>query len=106
MKPMKVLAAAAAALMAAATVIAPPAQALLHPGNYDLLTNRYDRASWVWFVARCNPAATNRRWSARIAPAEVLRLLHGKCVSGQWAVDIEGGRTRRSALPRLQHADA
>ena len=26
-----------------------------NPGNFDLLTNRYDRASWYWFVARCNP---------------------------------------------------
>jgi hypothetical protein len=24
-------------------------------GNYDVLTNRYDRASWVWGVATCIP---------------------------------------------------
>jgi hypothetical protein len=48
---------AAAALTMAATVIAPPAQAM-QLGNYDVLTNRYDRASWVWFVAACIPEKT------------------------------------------------
>lgn len=24
-------------------------------GNYDLLTNRYDRASWLWFISNCWP---------------------------------------------------
>ena len=34
-------------------MIAPPAHAMMPPGNYDVLTNRYNRASWVWFVSRC-----------------------------------------------------
>jgi hypothetical protein len=54
MKSVKV-AIAAAALTAAATVIAPPANAAMQLGNYDVLTNRYDRASWVWFIAACIP---------------------------------------------------
>ncbi|AFM18326.1 hypothetical protein Mycch_3593 [Mycolicibacterium chubuense NBB4] len=42
-------------LAATATVLAPPSQAAMQLGNYDLLTNRYDRASWVWFAAACIP---------------------------------------------------
>ena len=39
-----------------AAVIAPPANAAMRLGNYDVLTNRYERASWVWFVSACpNP---------------------------------------------------
>lgn len=49
------LATATAALMAAATVLAPPAPAAMQLGNYDLLTNRYDRASWFWFISACIP---------------------------------------------------
>ena len=33
----------AAALMAAATLLAPPSSASFAIGNYDLLTNRYNR---------------------------------------------------------------
>lgn len=54
-----VKAAAVAAGVTAATVcsaiVAPPASALMLPGNYDLLTNRYDRASWLWYVTPCLP---------------------------------------------------
>jgi hypothetical protein len=46
---------ATVALTAAATVVAPPADAMMKWGNYDLLTNRYTRASWAWFVTPCNP---------------------------------------------------
>ena len=56
MNPIKV-AIAAAALTAAATVAAPPAQAQMQLGNYDVLTNRYTQASWFWFVSPCAPAA-------------------------------------------------
>jgi hypothetical protein len=45
----------AVALSAAAAVLAAPAQAMMALGNYDVLTNRYTQASWVWFVARCQP---------------------------------------------------
>jgi hypothetical protein len=55
-----VKAALAMALMSAMStttaVIAPPAHADMPLANYDVLTNRYDRASWVWFVSACpNP---------------------------------------------------
>jgi hypothetical protein len=56
MKSVKV-AIATAALTAAAAVLAPPAQAMMPLGNYDVLTNRYTQASWVWFVTPCQPAA-------------------------------------------------
>jgi hypothetical protein len=46
---------AAVALAASAVAIAPPAGAVMRLGNYDLLTNRYDRASWLWFVSGCLP---------------------------------------------------
>jgi hypothetical protein len=52
------LAIATAVLTVSASVIAPPANAvpIMGLGNYDVLTNRYERASWVWFVAYCQPA--------------------------------------------------
>ncbi len=28
---------------------------MMQLGNYDVLTNRYTQASWVWFVAICIP---------------------------------------------------
>ncbi len=48
-----------AALSAVAWLLAPPAQARMYPGNYDILTNRYDRASWVWFISNCQPPDDN-----------------------------------------------
>jgi hypothetical protein len=47
-----------AALMATAAMLAPVSQATMRQGNYDLLTNRYDRASWFWFVSICIPEKT------------------------------------------------
>src|SRR6202011_6339825 len=55
MKSVKV-AIATAALTAAASVLAPPANAYTL-GNYDVLTNRYERASWFWAFYPCQPAA-------------------------------------------------
>jgi hypothetical protein len=46
---------AAVLLSAAAMVVPAPANAAMLLGNYDLLTNRYTQASWVWFVAQCIP---------------------------------------------------
>lgn len=54
MKALKVVI-AAAALTAAGMVATPPANAMMTLGNYDVLTNRYDRASWVWGIAACIP---------------------------------------------------
>lgn len=56
MKPIKWLIAIVTAVITAAGVVAaPPANAVMNFGNYDLLTNRYDRASWYWFVTYCMP---------------------------------------------------
>jgi hypothetical protein len=55
-KPVK-LAIATTALTAAAAGLAPPAQAGMPVGNYDVLTNRYTQASWAWFVSPCQPAS-------------------------------------------------
>ena len=46
---------AAAVLALGATTFAPPANAYMTLGNYDVLTNRYDRASWVWWISTCVP---------------------------------------------------
>lgn len=43
--------------VAAASVTAPHAYATFLPGNYDVLTNRYTRASWVWFISQCQSRA-------------------------------------------------
>lgn len=45
---------AVAVFTVTAMVAAPPASAM-RLGNYDLLTNRYDRASWLWYVSFCIP---------------------------------------------------
>ncbi|ORB29753.1 hypothetical protein [Mycolicibacterium parafortuitum] len=50
--------AVAATLTAVATFLAPPSQAGMQLANYDLLTNRYNRASWFWFVTLCIPEKT------------------------------------------------
>jgi hypothetical protein len=55
MKSVK-LAIAMSALAVAASVLAPPASAMMPLGNYDVLTNRYTRASWFWFITPCQPA--------------------------------------------------
>jgi hypothetical protein len=48
----------AVALSAAAALLASPANAMMNLGNYDVLTNRYTYASWIWFVTRCQPVTT------------------------------------------------
>ncbi|GAC1405769.1 MAG: hypothetical protein NVSMB60_25210 [Mycobacterium sp.] len=50
--------AALSGMSVAAAVIAPPAHASMELGNYDVLTNRYERASWVWFISVC-PQSVN-----------------------------------------------
>ena len=55
MKSMK-LAIAMTALTTVASVLSPPAHAYTL-GNYDVLTNRYQRASWVWTLYPCAVAA-------------------------------------------------
>jgi len=92
MKPLKVLVAAAAALMAVATAVAPPAQAFLHPGNFDVLTNRYDRASWFWFIARCSPEATaDCRFISAAPRLKFYDYYEGNAylVNGQWTLKVD-----------------
>lgn len=55
LKRLKVFVAAAALVMAVGTVTPPPANAMMTLGNYDLQTNRYNRASWLWFITACLP---------------------------------------------------
>ncbi|MGE2733028.1 hypothetical protein [Mycolicibacterium vaccae] len=43
------------ALLATATMLAAPSSARIQLGNYDVLTNRYDRASWFWYISACIP---------------------------------------------------
>lgn len=47
--------AVSAVLMATATFLAPPSNAGMQLGNYDLWTNRYTQASWFWFISQCIP---------------------------------------------------
>jgi hypothetical protein len=47
--------AGAIAIALGAFTFAPPANAYMTLGNYDVLTNRYDLASWVWWVSTCIP---------------------------------------------------
>jgi hypothetical protein len=47
--------AVSAVLLAVATLLAPPSQAAMSFGNYDVLTNRYTLAPWIWFVSPCIP---------------------------------------------------
>jgi hypothetical protein len=42
-------------LALSAAIVPPPANAQMTLGNYDLLTDRYTKATWVWFVAFCVP---------------------------------------------------
>jgi hypothetical protein len=54
----KAAAVTGAALMVAAGLLAAPAQASVGMilGNYDVLTDRYTRASWVWTAYLCIPS--------------------------------------------------
>ncbi len=91
MKPLKVLAAAAAIFMAAATAVAPPAQAFFHPGNFDVLTNRYERASWFWFVARCTPATEDCRYISAAPRLKFYNYYQGNAhlKDGQWTLNVD-----------------
>jgi hypothetical protein len=55
-KPVKVTT-LAAAFSAAAAVLAPHAHANMNFGSYEVLTNRYTDASWVWSTWACIPRA-------------------------------------------------
>ena len=63
MKSVKVVT-AAASVSAVATVVAPPASAMMLLGNYDVLTNRYTEASWVWFVVAVSAPRPRTAWTS------------------------------------------
>ncbi|WP_371871096.1 hypothetical protein [Mycolicibacterium agri] len=58
MKAVKALVAAAVFAVTAAMLAPPPASGMMILGNYDVLTNRYDLASWAWMVSACIPEKT------------------------------------------------
>jgi hypothetical protein len=42
-------------LALSAVLLPPPANAMMQLGNYDLLSDRYTKATWIWFIASCVP---------------------------------------------------
>ena len=89
MKSMK-LAIATTALTAAASVLAPPANAYTL-GNYDVLTNRYERASWFWAVYPCQPAAPD---CLKISAAPRLKFYayydgFAHLADGRWTLTVD-----------------
>jgi hypothetical protein len=89
MKSMK-LAIATTVLAAAASVLAPPANAYTL-GNYDVLTNRYERASWFWFVTPCRVAAPD---CLRISATPRLKFYNyyegtAHLADGRWTLNVD-----------------
>ncbi|BBZ21389.1 hypothetical protein [Mycolicibacterium gadium] len=92
MKSVKVLAAVAAAvLLTLATVVAPPANAFWNYGNYDLQTNRYERASWFWFVARCGAGEPDCRYISAAPRLKFYNYYQGNAylANGQWTLKVD-----------------
>jgi hypothetical protein len=81
---------AAAAFTVAAAALAPPAQAM-QLGNYDVLTNRYTRASWVWYIAACQPAAPDCLDIGAIPRLKFYAYYDGKAqlVDGRWTLTAD-----------------
>src|ERR1700712_1197225 len=42
-------------LALSAVLVPPPAHAQMTLGNYDFLSDRYTKTTWVWFIAFCVP---------------------------------------------------
>jgi hypothetical protein len=89
MKSVKV-AMLAAALTAGAAVLAPPANAFAF-GNYDVLTNRYERASWFWAIYPCQPAAPD---CLKISAAPRLKFYayydgFAHLADGRWTLTVD-----------------
>ncbi len=90
MTPLKAVT-AAAALTAAATVAAPPAQAMMQPGNYDVLTNRYTQASWVWFVSPCQTPSPDCLYVSAIPRLKFYAYYAGDAhlVDGRYTLTVD-----------------
>ena len=90
MKSVK-LAIATAALSVAASMFAPPAHAVMQLGNYDVLTNRYTRASWFWATYPCRPATPDCR---KISAAPRLKFYayydgFAHLADGRWTLTVD-----------------
>jgi hypothetical protein len=89
MKSVKV-AIATTALAAAASALAPPANAYTL-GNYDVLTNRYERASWFWALYPCPVAAPD---CLKISAAPLLKFYAyydgiAHLADGRWTMTVD-----------------
>jgi hypothetical protein len=89
MKSMK-LAIATTVLAAAASVLSPPANAYTL-GNYDVLTNRYERASWVWTLYPCQVASPDCLYISAAPRLKFYAYYSGTAhmVDGRWTMNIE-----------------
>jgi hypothetical protein len=89
MKSMK-LAIATAALTAAASVLAPPANAYVL-GNYDVLTNRYERASWFWALYPCHVASPDCLFISAAPRLKFYAYYEGiaHLANGQWRLEVD-----------------
>jgi hypothetical protein len=89
MKSMK-LAIATAALTAAASVFAPSAHAYTL-GNYDVLTNRYERASWFWAVYPCKVAAPDCLYISAAPRLKFYAYYEGVAhlANGRWTLSVD-----------------
>jgi hypothetical protein len=89
MKSMK-LAIVTTALIAAASVLAPPANAYTL-GNYDVLTNRYQRASWVWTLYPCQQAAPDCLLISASPRLKFYEYYDGtaRLANGRWTLTVD-----------------
>ena len=89
MKSMK-LAIATTALTAVASVLAPPANAYTL-GNYDVLTNRYQRASWFWALYPCQVAAPDCLLISAVPRLKFYDYYGGNAhlTDGRWTLTVD-----------------
>jgi hypothetical protein len=78
-------------LVAAGAVSAPPAQAELQLGNYDVLTNRYTQASWVWWVSNCESPAPDCKYISAIPRLKFYAYYQGDAhiVDGRYTLTVD-----------------
>ena len=81
---------ATTALAAATSVLAPPANAYVL-GNYDVLTNRYERASWFWALYPCQVAAPDCLFISAAPRLKFYAAYHGTAhlANGRWTMTID-----------------
>ena len=89
MKSVKVVI-ATTALAAAASVVAPPADAYTL-GNYDVLSNRYERASWFWALYPCQAAAPDCLYISAAPRLKFYASYDGTAhlADGRWTMTID-----------------